>query len=51
MVLVSSGSSPSGAPRQLLSKGVAGFVQKPYGIEEISQAIRAALGSPVVREP
>jgi signal transduction histidine kinase/CheY-like chemotaxis protein len=50
-VLVSSGSSPSGAPRQLLSKGVSGFVQKPYGIEEISEAIRAALAAPPAKDP
>jgi two-component system, cell cycle sensor histidine kinase and response regulator CckA len=42
-VLVSSGYSREGEPRHLLSKGVLGFIQKPYGIEEINKAIRHAL--------
>jgi two-component system, cell cycle sensor histidine kinase and response regulator CckA len=42
-ILVSSGYASSGEPRHLLSKGVCGFIQKPYGIEEINQAIRQAL--------
>jgi two-component system, cell cycle sensor histidine kinase and response regulator CckA len=45
-VLVSSGSSPGGPPRQLLSKGVCGFIQKPYCLDEINQAIRQALARP-----
>jgi PAS domain S-box-containing protein len=44
-VLVSSGYAPSGAPNQLLEQGVAGFIQKPYGIDEIGEAIRKALAS------
>ncbi len=43
-VLVSSGYAPSGAPNELLEQGVAGFIQKPYGIDEIGEAIRKALG-------
>jgi PAS domain S-box-containing protein len=42
-VLVSSGYAPTGAPNQLLEQGVAGFIQKPYGIDEIGDAIRKAL--------
>jgi two-component system, cell cycle sensor histidine kinase and response regulator CckA len=44
-ILVSSGYNSSGEPRHLLSKGVCGFIQKPYGIDEINQAIRQALAS------
>jgi len=42
-VLVSSGHSPEGEPKHLLQQGVCGFIQKPYGIEEVSQAIHWAL--------
>ena len=42
-VLVSSGFSQDGVPSHLLRQGVCGFIQKPYGIEEVGQAIRKAL--------
>jgi nitrogen-specific signal transduction histidine kinase/ActR/RegA family two-component response regulator len=42
-VLVSSGHSREGEPKHLLRRGVCGFIQKPYGIEEVSQAIQKAL--------
>lgn len=45
-VLVSSGHSRDGEPKHLLRRGVSGFIQKPYGIEEVSQAIQKALTSP-----
>jgi two-component system, cell cycle sensor histidine kinase and response regulator CckA len=45
-ILVSSGYNRSGAPKELLERGVCGFVQKPYGIDEINQAIRQALNQP-----
>ena len=44
-VLVSSGYNRNGAPKELLEKGVKGFVQKPYGIDEINESIRQALES------
>ncbi len=44
-VLVSSGYNRNGAPTELLEKGVKGFVQKPYGIDEINESIRKALKS------
>jgi len=50
-VLVSSGFAPSGAPNQLLEQGVAGFIQKPYGIDEIGEAIRRALATPSPEKP
>jgi PAS domain S-box-containing protein len=43
-VLVSSGYDKSGEPTKLLEQGVAGFIPKPYGIDELGQAIRDALG-------
>jgi PAS domain S-box-containing protein len=46
-VLVSSGYSPDGEPKHLLRRGVCGFIQKPYGIEEVSQAIQKALAGAV----
>jgi PAS domain S-box-containing protein len=49
-VLVSSGYNREGEPRDLLSKEVCGFVQKPYGIEEVSQAIERALRHKVGRK-
>lgn len=42
-VLVSSGYDREGEPRHLLDKRVCGFIQKPYGIEEVNQAIQRAL--------
>lgn len=42
-VLVSSGHSRDGEPRDLLHRGVCGFIQKPYGIDEVSVAIQKAL--------
>jgi two-component system, cell cycle sensor histidine kinase and response regulator CckA len=45
-VLVSSGYHKSGAPKELLDKGVCGFLQKPYSLDEIHHAIRCALDAP-----
>lgn len=42
-ILVSSGHNENGEPRQLLRQGVSGFIQKPYGIEEVNEAIQQAL--------
>ena len=42
-VLVSSGYNREGEPRDLLHRGVCGFIQKPYGIDEVSLAITKAL--------
>ncbi len=39
-VLLSSGYSE---PRELLGQGACGFIQKPYGIDEIHHAIQLAL--------
>jgi PAS domain S-box-containing protein len=44
-VLASSGYRKDAQPQRLLKMGVSGFLQKPYGIEEISQTIRQALDS------
>ena len=42
-VLVSSGYREEDQPRALLERGARGFLQKPYGIEEISLVIRRVL--------
>lgn len=42
-VLLSSGYSVNGRPAKMLELGCRGFIQKPYSMAELSQAIRAAL--------
>jgi PAS domain S-box-containing protein len=42
-VLLSSGYSMNGRPAKMLEQGCRGFIQKPYNMAELSQAIRAAL--------
>jgi two-component system cell cycle sensor histidine kinase/response regulator CckA len=43
-VLLSSGYSISGQAQSILDRGCNGFIQKPFGINELSQKIREALG-------
>jgi len=43
IVLLSSGYSVNGRPAKMLEQGCRGFIQKPYNMAELSQAIRAAL--------
>jgi PAS domain S-box-containing protein len=42
-VLLSSGYSVNGQAQQILDRGCAGFIQKPFTLDELSAAIRAAL--------
>jgi two-component system, cell cycle sensor histidine kinase and response regulator CckA len=42
-VILSSGYSLDGEASQILEKGCNGFIQKPYGIQELSQKIREVL--------
>ena len=42
-VLVSSGHAMEGRPENLLSKGAAGFIQKPYRLAALASAVRQAL--------
>ena len=44
-VLLSSGYNEVEAIRRFTGKGVAGFIQKPYSIVDISKAVKAALES------
>jgi DNA-binding NarL/FixJ family response regulator len=43
-VLVISGYPASGFPAQILHEGCEGFLQKPFGLVELSKKIRAAIG-------
>jgi two-component system cell cycle sensor histidine kinase/response regulator CckA len=45
-VLLSTGTSPDGQVRDILKKGGAGFIQKPFGIRELSEKITEVLGNP-----
>jgi len=45
-VLLSTGTSPDGQVRDILKKGGAGFIQKPFGIQELSEKIAEVLGKP-----
>jgi len=42
-VLLSSGYSIEGRAREILERGCDGFIQKPFGMEELSQKIREIL--------
>ncbi len=42
-VILSSGYSQDGEASQILAKGCNGFIQKPFGIQELSQKIREVL--------
>jgi signal transduction histidine kinase/CheY-like chemotaxis protein len=46
-VLISSGYSQSGPAEKILKKGCNGFIQKPFKIQLLSQAIRKVLNAPV----
>jgi two-component system, cell cycle sensor histidine kinase and response regulator CckA len=43
-VILSSGYSIDGQATEIMNRGCNGFIQKPYGIDELSEAIRKALG-------
>lgn len=43
-VLISSGFSVEDQAAQLLNRGCEGFLQKPFGIEELSRKVREILG-------
>ncbi len=45
-VLVSSGYMDEGTAANILRRGVAGFLRKPYTLRELVDAVRAALGEP-----
>jgi len=42
-VILSSGYSFNGEAAKIVARGCSGFIQKPYGIKELSQAIREIL--------
>jgi len=42
-VILSSGYSMNGEARQIMNRGCAGFIQKPYNIATLSQKIREVL--------
>jgi PAS domain S-box-containing protein len=42
-VLLASGYNQEGAPEDILQRGCQGFIQKPYTLEELSQALRMVL--------
>jgi len=44
-VILSSGYSMNGMAKEILSRGVRGFLQKPYRLSDLSQKIREILGS------
>jgi PAS domain S-box-containing protein len=44
--ILSTGYSQAGKAQEILSQGVHGFIQKPYAIDELADAIRKALDSP-----
>ncbi|GAF76255.1 unnamed protein product [marine sediment metagenome] len=44
-VLLSSGYSINGQATEILERGCDGFIQKPFTIKELSNAIREVLGS------
>ena len=44
-VLLSSGHIINGQVRATLNRGCNGFIQKPFGIKELSQKLRGILGS------
>jgi CheY-like chemotaxis protein len=44
-VILSSGYSLDGMASQILEKGCNGFIQKPFGIQELSQKIREVLSA------
>jgi DNA-binding NtrC family response regulator len=39
-VLLSSGYSIDGKATEILKKGCSGFIQKPYGMEELSRKVK-----------
>jgi len=43
-VLLSSGYSINGQAKEILNRGCDGFIQKPFTIKELSNAIRGVLG-------
>ena len=45
-VLLSSGYSQEGRPQALLRAGARGFIQKPYVMQDLAKAVRAALEPP-----
>jgi nitrogen-specific signal transduction histidine kinase len=42
-IILSSGYSIDGKATEIMNRGCSGFIQKPYGINELSEAIRKAL--------
>jgi len=44
LALLSTGYGLNGAAQKILDEGVAGFVEKPYDLARLSQAVAAVLG-------
>jgi CheY-like chemotaxis protein len=42
--ILSSGFSLDGAVQEIINEGIAGFIQKPYRLEQLSRAVSKALG-------
>jgi FixJ family two-component response regulator len=41
--LLSSGFSMDGSVQEIMDEGIAGFIQKPYRLEELSDAVTKAI--------
>ncbi len=48
--LLATGRAPDGDARELLDKGVLGFIKKPFTIAELSEAVAKTLGGPPAGE-
>jgi two-component system cell cycle sensor histidine kinase/response regulator CckA len=46
-VLLASGLNQEGRPQELMNQGVQGFIRKPFMIQDLSDAVRDALNTPL----
>lgn len=42
--ILTTGYTQDGRAQEALDSGMAGFIQKPYGLEEVAEAVKAVLG-------
>jgi DNA-binding NtrC family response regulator len=45
-VILCTGGASEGSTQQTVSEGAVGFIQKPYQLDQLAQAIRKALSAP-----